>query len=563
MGTFNFLGQMVTMGTVYGDVLAYDGYLQGELAASYFDAISWLEDNGGIPDTDTEYPFYDREAFPDGDPVFAFCVTYVDSTHFRIQYQFRQTEDMVWTDTYPAIFTFLDGYVGAVKGGITMADRARNGLWLQLIDPAGALAGNTYLYSVALIKELAGVNYYFWEDVSGVPTYLPPPADQYRVNTSEFCYKSADINNQPGTFIENYGIQALLTSSLCTEITNYVDDNTSGPGGRGGDGNYRFWSDPIDWPALPDISIMDTGMASMWHMSTAQCVSLSSFLWSNNFLDNVLKLIADPLENIIAFGVVPINLTSLDGTSKNICVGNVDTGIQAYPLKKQYIPIDLGEISLRETWGTAIDYTCTEVSLHLPFVGVITLPTVEVMDCEKIAIRYHVDLLSGDFIAMVKLTKARQLKGALLNSVMYSRMGNLLLNFPLTEANYGRMYSKIIQGLTGAAAGLATGNYGQTASSLVDTAMSLGTVPVERTGNYGGSIAGMSIREPYLILTQPIQVFDKTMYPKLEGLPSYWSYKIKDCSGFVKVEAVKDNTVRATAEEKDEIERLLKEGIWV
>lgn len=562
MNTFNLLGQMITMGKVYGDVWAYDGYLQGDLAASYFDPIAWIEENGGIPDVDTEYPFYDTDVFSDGDPAFAFQLTYVDATHFRIQYQFRQTADLVWTNTYPAIFTFLDGYVGAVKGEITMVDRARNGLWLQQIDPEGTMAGNTHAYSVALIHELAGVNYYSWEDVAGTPIYLPLP-DQYRVNTADFCYKAADVNNQPGTFIENFGIPALLSTSLCTEITNFVDDNTSGPGGRGGDGNYRFWSDPIDWPALPDISIMDTGMASMWHMDTTQCESLSSFLWSSSFIDNVLKLIADPLENIIAFGVVPINLSSLDGTLKDICVGNVNTGIQAYPLSSQYIPIDLGEISLLETWGTAIDYTCTEVALHLPFVGVITLPTVEVMDCEKIAIRYNVDLLSGDFIAMVKLTKARQLKGALLNSVMYTRMGNLLLNFPLTEANYGRMYSKIIQGLTGAAAGLGTGNVGQTVSSLVDTAMSLDSVPVERTGNYGGSIAGMSIREPYLILTQPIQVFDKNMYPKLEGMPSYWSYQIKNCSGFVKVEAVKDNTVIATAEEKDEIERLLKEGIWV
>ena len=72
----------------------------------------------------------------------------------------------------------------------------------------------------------------------------------------------------------------------------------------------------------------------------------------------------------------------------------------------------------------------------------------------------------------------------------------------------------------------------------------------------------MSQRIPFLVLTQPQQHLDDH-YKEYSGLPSYITYKLGACSGYTKVENVIDNTVSATDEEKAEIERLLKEGVYL
>jgi hypothetical protein len=95
---------------------------------------------------------------------------------------------------------------------------------------------------------------------------------------------------------------------------------------------------------------------------------------------------------------------------------------------------------------------------------------------------------------------------------------------------------------------------------VANTLVSASSVPVERTGAYTGPAAFMGCEYPYLILTQPIQVMPDN-YARYEGFPCYQTYKLSRLSGYTKCESVIDNTVSATDAEKDEIERLLKEGV--
>lgn len=551
---YNFLDQVITFGDYVGDICDSD-YVGYDSPPTYFDPIKYAETHGGIPTSDHSYLFYD-ESTGDHNPVFGIYFVY-SGNKFRVGYHFRgfNTETGVWFDypvTDPEIMPWFDRYDGADPNNITNEDRFRNGLYLLYCNVGtGAFAPiGTFGYSLGhetetgVPVESPGVVSYELDEEQDPPRYVATGGDKYYM----FAYNGLQIA-QPrfgGTWF----------GTLATEIKEFNDDSSKPAGGGG---NYQFWSDDVGMGGLPNLSIIDAGIATMWNPSPAQVQGLVDFLWSDDFFDNVIKLISDPLDNVIQFGIVPFSLSAYRGTAKEVKVGNVSTGVTMFPLTNQYVRLDLGSKEIPETWGTVMDYEPNSaVSLFLPYAGTFDLTPSEVMDCKSINIEYYVDLLTGDFIAGVTINK-RYPKHRL-NSVMYHKAGNLMMKMPLTGSNYGRLYTSILSGVAQTAAGVASGNIGSVAGSVANTLVSASSVPVQRTGAYTGPAAFMGCEYPYLILTQPIQVMPDN-YARYEGFPCYQTYKLSTLHGYTKCESVIDNTVSATDAEKDEIERLLKEGV--
>ena len=158
------------------------------------------------------------------------------------------------------------------------------------------------------------------------------------------------------------------------------------------------------------------------------------------------------------------------------------------------------------------------------------------------------------------------MQGGALNSVLYHKTGNLMLSFPMSGANYSNLYKTVAAGISGVAMGAATGNPGVIASSLGNLAGSVisggSSMEISRTGNFSGASNALGCFDAYMILTQATQQFPPG-YERYVGYPCYNTYKLGDLSGFTKVEQVIDNTVAATDREKEEIERLLKEGVYL
>ena len=338
-------------------------------------------------------------------------------------------------------------------------------------------------------------------------------------------------------------------------------DDTAGTGG-GYSGNYGYGGAPVDFWGLPGLSALDTGFIRMYSPTSAEMAALGRFMWSDNFFDNIIKLISDPIENIIQVGIVPLNLTSILGTTENIMIGNMDSGVPAYPLTKQYIDIDMGYLRIPENWGNALDYEpFTKAELYLPFIGFVPMAINEIMD-GKITLKYYVDLLSGDCIAALKVNKISK-KGINLASVMYHHKGNLLLNIPITGKNYGEFFKNLmtapIQMATGAMGGpiqgIASGV--QAAMQIADSGSGM-----QRSGSFTGAASLIGCYTPYVSLTRPIQQLPGG-YSKYVGFPSYITSKLSDLSGFTMVDSVIDNTVTATQTEKEMIEQLLKEGVYI
>ena len=559
-GSYILLGQKITVGGVnadpwfYCDTGAYPfRSVCYTYVPDYFDGIKAVQEhNGGVFPATNYTALYYHEDYG-SDPVFGIKVTYTGSK-FKLSYAFRSWSypDYIWTGVYTDHY-FSDGYAGADPANITENDRARNGIYFGYFAD-----GLTYLpgdpadcWIVTFQHKMPVFGYAFNLSDASFEIATGYPGDRYYPTSGAVYYHTSDGH---GNSYQTRGIQ-LLFDCYSEQIEDYTDDVA---GAAGGGGSYQYRSLKVGIPGLPQISIMDTGAATMWAPSLAQVVSLNDYLWTDDFFDNIKKINADPLANIIQFGVVPLDVGTLRDIAKTVKVGNVSTGVLMYPLTSQYIQVDLGSMNPVERWGTSMDYepNC-RASIYLPFCGFVDIPVSELFG-KEVNVVYNIDLLSGDFVAFIRVHRGQ------LDSVLYHRTGNMMLSFPLSAANYSNMYKTIAAGISGVVAGAATGNPGVIASSLGEMAGSVmsggSAMQLTRTGNFSGAASALSCFECYIMLTQPEQQMPEG-YSSFVGYPSFITKTLGDLSGFTKVEDVIDNTVAATDTEKTMIEEALKKGV--
>ncbi len=325
-------------------------------------------------------------------------------------------------------------------------------------------------------------------------------------------------------------------------------DSTTG----GGTGDFDGSSDLIPVPGLPGISAVDTGFVTLYNPSLAQLKSLSSYMWSNDFFDQIIKLFGDPMDAILSLSIVPVAVP--DGGVQEVKVGNVSTGVTMTKAAAQYISIDCGSLNMREFWGSALDYAPnTKIQLYLPYIGYKFIDTDEVMN-KTLGITYHVDILTGSCVAFVHSN----------GSVLYQFEGNCACNLPVTGKSWANIISAAIN-VAGTAAVLAgTGSIGAAtlASGLVNTAGNVmgAKAIIEHGGTSSGSGGQMSVQSPYLIVERPRQSLAKG-YNTFEGYPSNITAQLGLLTGYTAVESVHLEGINATDAELSEIESLLKGGV--
>lgn len=549
---YKWMGQEINVGDIVADLWSHNTVPN---ILFYKDVSTWWNPVKYIMEKDGELPSANKlYTFPIVSGLnFYMYINYVDASHFKVGYIISPPPFDTSGLTYNPLGRTID------KNRPNEYDCLANGVAFLRMGVASA----TYMSWVGNI----GISYGMVDPMTlskpavelGTGTYemdedLTPP--RYVWTEYGECYRS-HITVPQYTFFDMLGNteKYKLLHAYGEEISSFDEDYAEPEGGEGGE--YSFYSDSIGFAPLPSLSVQDSGIATMWNPNPSEMQAFTDFLWSDGFFDNILKLVADPMDNVIQFGVVPFPIPNeYLGTPKEVKVGNVGTGVNMTPLTKQYVQFDAGSITIPEAWRTCMDYEpMTTISMFIPAVGFVTMTANEIMKASKIQLLYNIDLLSGDCNAQVKVTKNFP-KGVYLDSVIYHKNGNIMQQMPLTGANYGRMYTQLLHNAASFGASVMGGNI----LGAVDSAMNVPSLEVERTNGYTGSSAILGCEQPYIFLSQPVQVFD-SLYPHYEGYPSYMAYKLGDLSGFTKVEELIDNTVEATETEKAEIERLLKEGV--
>lgn len=340
--------------------------------------------------------------------------------------------------------------------------------------------------------------------------------------------------------------------------SNPYEINPSTFGGGYGSGTIRP-SDPIPDPEAPDIDAITTGLLTVFKPSLSQVNALGDYLWSSAFdVDSLKKLFGDPMQAIIGLSIVPVNPPAAG--SKSVKIGDVDTGISMPYISRQFVEKDLGSITIDPYIGSFMDYSpYTKISIYLPYIGFRDLSPEDVMGT-TLSIKYIIDVITGGCNAIINVSG----KGAI-----YQFNGSCIANVPLSAINYSgaiqNAVSAIGSGIT-TVAGIATGNapvgimgIAGLASSAANTAVN--TKPsIQRAGTMGGAAGLASVQFPYCIIERP-KISAPENYNGFIGNTLNVTMALNDCHGLTFVDQIHLDNVICTEDERNELYRLLKEGV--
>lgn len=337
-----------------------------------------------------------------------------------------------------------------------------------------------------------------------------------------------------------------IVSPLSPDDDINTPDTNSGP--------YSDYSDPVSLDSLPSIGPLDTGFIKAYVLTVGNAQAIANFMLSDNFITNVKKLFANPIDYIISLHFLPVTPTT--STATNVIIGGVDTGVSAPRTYDNYIDFSCGSVSLDEFWGSFIDYDCTKVAIYLPFIGIRDLNTDDVMT-GRLTVNYRINVIDGDFVVTIHSSTSHKLNG-----IISQYQGNMMMQTPVTALDYSNKVNAAFTALS-SLPGIAMGNAGsvvQGAAGMLEATLS--KPMIQRSGNISGGSGFLGNFTPYLIKTRPKQAVP-SLFTKLFGKPSMIGGKLDDFTGYTKIAKVNLSGVACTDAERDEILQLLEEGVFV
>lgn len=330
---------------------------------------------------------------------------------------------------------------------------------------------------------------------------------------------------------------------------------------KGGGGTRDNDSDEITLPGLPTITPINNNMIHCYQFDNAKLSSLGSYLWNTDFIENFSKVFDNPIDAIIGLYQMkyPLNV----GESLVVRIGNCESPVTAPIVTNNFSSVDCGSITLNEYFGNALDYSpYTKVSIYLPYVGVRNLDIDYVMG-SSINVKYYIECITGTGVCFVYV--ARDKNGTVLSAPLYSYPCSCNIQIPITSYNMTALYGSIVSGISSVVGGAMSGGVGGAiVGGVIGGANSVLSAKnqVEKSGSITGASGLLGIQKPFLIIERPIDAYAKN-YQSYYGLPANMEFALSKMSGFTKVSKVNVTSIsKATSTEKDEIERLLKEGVY-
>lgn len=305
--------------------------------------------------------------------------------------------------------------------------------------------------------------------------------------------------------------------------------------------------------------VLPTGSADalykIYNPTNQQVKDFGAWLWSPNFVDQILKMFNDPMQAIISLH--KIYAAPHTGGTANIKVGYLDSGVSSKWVDEQYIQVDCGYIQLNEVNASILDYDpFTELRLYLPFIGIVRLDTADVMR-GKIGVKYNIDVITGVVVAMVTITRDNGAGG-----VVYQYTGSMAEMYPLSSGSYMGIATGILSIAAGIAGTVATG--GAAAPAVLGAAAGAASMhtKVEHSNGFSGNAGAMACKKPYLIILRQQGALSNNL-ESLTGWPSNSYVKLSQCSGLTRVKDINLSVPGATDQELIEIETLLKGGVLI
>lgn len=307
-----------------------------------------------------------------------------------------------------------------------------------------------------------------------------------------------------------------------------------------------------DTPTIVPPTGQASSLFAIYNPTQAELNSFGAWLWSSNFVDQILKLFNDPMQSIIGLHKI-FAAPSISGAN-TIHVGYLDSGVSSNTVGAQYTTIDCGSVRVREQFGNVFDYTDTDVRLYLPFIGIVPLDVMDVMR-GTVSVVYHVDVITGACLAEVRVSRDAS------GGTLYQYAGDAAVRYPISSGSYMGVVSGVLGVVGGIASGILSG--GATLPMMAGAAGAIASArtQVQHSGSFAGNAGAMGAKKPYLILERP-QTAIAENYKGYQGIGANVVQSVGDMSGYFKMTDVRLNSVSgASNAELESIRAALEQGV--
>jgi hypothetical protein len=316
----------------------------------------------------------------------------------------------------------------------------------------------------------------------------------------------------------------------------------------------------ISLPIDNDPVIPTAGSSKFWTIykpSDAQMELLGGELWQQNAIQILKQTFVNPTDGIISWSQVFLDPAS--SRTDYIYLGDYKTGVSGVPVVDDpKVYKYFGIIDVPRYFNDYRDYTETEVSVYLPFIGFMDLDSRDVIGC-KITLEYYMDVITGTCVATLSPKVGDNAE------CCYQFTGNCGVQLPITAADRSRLLSGL---LSGAVSGAKTGAVGGPGTAVAGAVLggAIGAVSgafggVQKSNGFSANAGALTkYKTPYILIHRSIPA-DPFLYDQYYGNPASVTATLKNLHGFTRVRECYVDIPRATDAEKAMIEAQLKQGV--
>lgn len=355
-----------------------------------------------------------------------------------------------------------------------------------------------------------------------------------------------------------------------------VPENETG----GGEGNGDNESDKVDEAKNPDLSPIAAGN-NLYAMTQTELEQTFDFLWDGHNKDilGVTMSEANIIDSLCNCFYFPFDILShdtahcIDGT---VVAAGYASEINSKIIESGYDKrFSFGDIEISEYYGSYLDYApYTTISIYLPYIGFKQLDVSKVMG-KIINVTYGVDFSQGIVTAYISYYYEGN------KQVFAEFSGQMGIPLKVTGKNTTAAENAVkdaafsVGGLAVAAiAAIAAPATGGASLAAVAGVAGAGLNVVGKTinattiqpdaisvGNAGAENWLISPQRCYIFIQRPTTATPEK-FAKTNGWATRYTGTISEFTDYLECSTV-INTVSATAEEKNQITNLLKQGVYI
>ena len=395
----------------------------------------------------------------------------------------------------------------------------------------------------------------------GIPrtvNYIPIPLPAGYTNNNPITQDNPSTQQNPAVDPDNPNVTDDLLRTIIAILSKPKVDPATITDPKTDDPTGNETNPPDTGGGVTPPLVVPVGSASalwaVYNPTQAQIDSLGAWLWSNNFVDQLLKMFNDPMQAII--GLHKTFIPPITGGVQDIKVGYLNSGVSSLTVPVQYSSVDCGTIDCAEYFGNVFDYSpYTRIYLYLPFIGFKELEVAQVMR-SRINVTYHGDAFTGTCLAEVAVNRDGESGG-----VLYTYSGDCAARYPLSHGSY----MGIVNAIAGIGIGIGTALAGAPSIGIAGAVgmAQHARATVEHSGSFSGNSGAMGIKRPYLVIMRPQTAMARN-YEHFTGQPSNSNVVLGSATGYVRVkECHVEDITTATDAEKQMIESALKTGVII